>query len=76
LCRAVHASVAERLNRGSPGNVSARCDAGFLVTPSEFASAAIEREQVVNVDMDGHAFSPLPASSQWCIHRDIYCAGK
>lgn len=74
VARASRATVAERLNRGSSGNVSARCASGFLVTPSGRPSAEIEPEQVVFVDLDGHAFGALPASSEWRIHRDIYQA--
>lgn len=74
VARASRATVAERLNRGSSGNVSARCDSGFLVTPSGLPSASIEPEQVVYVDLDGHALGALPASSEWRIHRDIYRA--
>jgi L-fuculose-phosphate aldolase len=67
-------TVAERLNRGSSGNVSARCGNGFLVTPSGLPSDAIRPEQVVAVDMAGQATGDLPPSSEWRIHRDIYAA--
>jgi len=67
-------TVVERLNRGSSGNVSARCDSGFLVTPSGLPSDAIRPEQVVRVAMDGSCTGPLPPSSEWRIHRDIYQA--
>lgn len=67
-------TVAERLNRGSSGNVSARSDGGFLVTPSGLPSAAIRPEQVVRVAMDGSCPGDLPPSSEWRIHRDIYQA--
>lgn len=67
-------TVAEGLNRGSSGNVSARCGDGFLVTPSGLPSAALRSEQIVAVAMDGGGTGALPPSSEWRIHRDIYRA--
>lgn len=67
-------TVAERLNRGSSGNVSSRCGDGFLVTPSGFPSDQIQPGQVVRVAMDGSHAGELPPSSEWRIHRDIYAA--
>lgn len=67
-------TVTEGLNRGSSGNVSARCGSGFLVTPSGLPSAEIRPEQVVRVAMDGTPAPGLPPSSEWRIHRDIYAA--
>lgn len=68
-------TVVERLNRGSSGNVSARCEGGFLVTPSGLASAEVQPDQVVRMTMDGvAAATALAPSSEWRIHRDIYAA--
>ncbi|NTV95299.1 MAG: class II aldolase [Thiobacillus sp.] len=67
-------TVAERLNRGSSGNVSARCGNGFLVTPSGLASAGVQPDQVVRMAMDGTGTGELRPSSEWRIHRDIYAA--
>lgn len=67
-------TVAERLNRGSSGNVSARFGDAFLITPSGLASTAIGPEQIVRMTLAGEHDSPLPPSSEWRIHRDIYAA--
>ena len=67
-------TVAERLNRGSSGNVSARFGDGFLVTPSGLPADAIEPGEIVAVDLAGHPTGALPPSSEWRIHRDIYRA--
>jgi L-fuculose-phosphate aldolase len=67
-------TVQERLNRGSSGNVSARFGEGFLITPSGLPSAEVPPEQVVAMDMAGQAAGEQLASSEWCIHRDIYQA--
>lgn len=74
VAQASRSTVAERLNRGSSGNVSARCDNGFLVTPSGLPSADIQPDQVVRMAMDGSHAGRLPPSSEWRIHRDIYQA--
>lgn len=71
---AARRTVSEGLNRGSSGNVSARCGDGFLITPSGLPSAEIRPEQVVYVDLQGRFDGPLPPSSEWRIHRDLYQA--
>lgn len=67
-------TVAEGLNRGSSGNVSARTGDAFLVTPSGLPSASLHPDQIARVAMDGTAAGSLPPSSEWRIHRDIYAA--
>jgi L-fuculose-phosphate aldolase len=67
-------TVHERLNRISSGNVSARFEGGFWVTPSGVPSAEVRPEQVVWVDMDGRWSGGLKPSSEWRFHRDLYAA--
>ncbi len=62
------------INRGKSGNVSARIDTGFLVTPSALPYAQTEPEDVVAVDRDGNATGRRAPSSEWRFHRDIYAA--
>ncbi|MBL0121535.1 MAG: L-fuculose-phosphate aldolase [Betaproteobacteria bacterium] len=62
------------INEGKSGNVSARVDAGFLVTPTGIPYEKTRREQIVAMRMDGtHEGDVLP-SSEWRFHRDIYAA--
>jgi L-fuculose-phosphate aldolase len=62
------------INQGKAGNVSARTDGGFLVTPTGIAYEDTRPEQIVAMNMDGtHAGETLP-SSEWRFHRDIYAA--
>jgi L-fuculose-phosphate aldolase len=63
---------ASGLNRGYSGNVSARCNDGFLVTPSGLAYAAIRTQDVVAMAHNGTTRGPLAPSSEWRFHRDIY----
>lgn len=64
------------INRGKSGNVSARVESGFLVTPTGIAYEDMSTEQIVAMHMDGtHDGAVLP-SSEWRFHRDIYAARR
>jgi L-fuculose-phosphate aldolase len=72
--RAMNASG---INRGSAGNVSARCapgDGAFLVTPTGMAYDACSADDMVKVGADGTASGRRKPSSEWRFHRDIYAA--
>lgn len=72
--RAMNASG---INRGSAGNVSARCapgDGSFLVTPTGMAYDACAADDMVKVGADGTASGRRKPSSEWRFHRDIYAA--
>jgi L-fuculose-phosphate aldolase len=60
------------INRGKSGNVSARVEGGFLVTPSALPYDRTEAEDVVFVDSGGTAHGRRRPSSEWRFHRDIY----
>src|SRR6185437_14512586 len=62
------------INCGKSGNVSARIDGGFLVTPSALPYEQTAPEDIVAVDSDGEARGRRPPSSEWRFHRDIYAA--
>jgi L-fuculose-phosphate aldolase len=62
------------INRGKSGNVSARIDTGFLITPSALPYDETNPGDVVAVDFDGNATGPRRPSSEWRFHRDIYAA--
>ena len=62
------------INRGKSGNVSARIDGGFLVTPSGLPYAATRPDDIVAVDEHGVATGRRTPSSEWRFHRDIYAA--
>ena len=71
--RAMNASD---INRGSAGNVSARCEGGFLITPTGMAYDDCEPADMVKVGADATAISASrrKPSSEWRFHRDIYAA--
>ena len=69
--RAMNASG---INRGSAGNVSARCEGGFLITPTGMAYDSCKPDDMVKVGADGTASGSRKPSSEWRFHRDIYAA--
>lgn len=69
--RAMNASG---INRGTAGNVSARADGGFVITPTGMAYDACQAEDMVFVAMDGTSHGARKPSSEWRFHRDIYAA--
>lgn len=60
------------INQGASGNVSARVEGGFLVTPSGIPYDGLEPGDIVHVGMGGHATGHREPSSEWRFHRDIY----
>ncbi|MCK9284799.1 MAG: class II aldolase/adducin family protein [Rhodocyclaceae bacterium] len=62
------------INRGRAGNVSARGDLGFVVTPTGMAYEDCKAADMVFLDMNGVARPGRTPSSEWRFHRDIYAA--
>lgn len=55
------------------GNVSARCEGGFLVTPSGIAYTDLIPDDLVKLDLEGNLLDgQLPPSSEWQMHAGIY----
>lgn len=69
--RAMNASG---INRGTAGNVSARAEVGFVITPTGMTYDACQADDMVFVAMDGTPHGPRKPSSEWRFHRDIYAA--
>jgi L-fuculose-phosphate aldolase len=65
---------AQALNRGKSGNVSARTDTGFLVTPTGLAYESMRAGDIVAMSLDGTVLGTRAPSSEWRFHRDIYAA--
>lgn len=60
------------VNRGKSGNVSARIDGGFLITPSALPYDEMKAPDIVVMNVEGHPAGRRPPSSEWRFHRDIY----
>ena len=63
---------AQGINQGTAGNVSARFEDGFLITPSGMAYESLQPGDIVGVDLDGNSQDRLKPSSEWRMHCDIY----
>jgi L-fuculose-phosphate aldolase len=60
------------LNRGTSGNVSARCGEAMLVTPSGIPAQRLEPEQMVLIAADGAVPNDaLKPSSEWHMHQRL-----
>lgn len=62
------------INQGTSGNVSARIDGGFLITPSGIPYDLMEPGQVVEMDLAGGYVGEFLPSSEWRMHWDIFRA--
>jgi L-fuculose-phosphate aldolase len=60
------------INRGKSGNVSARWDNGFLVTPSGLPYEDTKPADIVFIDNKAAAHGARNPSSEWRFHFDIY----
>jgi L-fuculose-phosphate aldolase len=63
---------AQGINQGSAGNVSARFEDGFLITPSGLPYDRLRPADIVLLGLDGSTADNLKPSSEWRMHRDIY----
>jgi L-fuculose-phosphate aldolase len=61
-----------RINCGKSGNVSARTETGFLITPTGLSYQSMRPEDIAAVTFAGAATGRRAPSSEWRFHRDIY----
>lgn len=72
MAEVMKAMEARGLNRGTSGNVSARCGQAMLVTPSGVPPERLSGEQMVLVQPDGSTpEGGLRPSSEWRMHQQI-----
>ncbi|TCV87417.1 class II aldolase/adducin family protein [Sulfurirhabdus autotrophica] len=64
------------LNRGASGNVGARYEDRFLVTPTGMSAEEMTPEDIVLMDFEGNWEGDRRPSSEWRFHRDIFAARK
>lgn len=67
-CRRMNASG---INQGTSGNLSARLDDGFLITPTSLPYDRMQPADLVRMAFDGSFSGPHRPSSEWRFHRDI-----
>lgn len=72
MAEVMKAMDARGLNRGTSGNLSARCGEAMLVTPSGVPPERMTGDQMVLVQPDGStATGALKPSSEWRMHQQI-----
>lgn len=71
LLRTVRKLAELGLNQGTSGNCSARCEDGFLVTPSGMSVEQMTAVGMVQMAFDGSFEQAEKPSSEWHFHRDI-----
>jgi len=50
---------------GSAGNISARLDDGWLITPTDACLGRLDPADIAKVDLDGHAVSAASRRRHW-----------
>ena len=60
------------LNTGTSGNLSARIDDGFLITPSGMDYTSLEEDDIVRMTLGGDPDGRRLPSSEWRFHAAIY----
>ena len=59
------------------GNISIRCEEGFLITPSGIKYSSLKNEDIVFVSLEGkYDEKKMKPSSEWRFHKDIYLNKK
>ena len=73
LAAAARKLSAAGMNIGRSGNLSARVEGGFVITPSGVAYDKLDADAMVHVQDDGKPLAgQRTPSSEWRMHRDIY----
>jgi ribulose-5-phosphate 4-epimerase/fuculose-1-phosphate aldolase len=57
---------------GSAGNISARLDDGWLITPTDVCLGRLDPAQIAKVDLEGNAVSGGKPSKTLALHRGVY----
>jgi L-fuculose-phosphate aldolase len=68
ICRRMNSSG---INQGTAGNLSARIDGGFLITPTSLPYERMTPDDIVEMGFDGSYAGRHRPSSEWRFHRDI-----
>ena len=72
IVEAMRLMIDRGLNRGTTGNVSARCGDGMLITPSGIVPEKLTPETIVYLNKDGHGREgEMRPSSEWQMHARI-----
>ena|SRR5688572_23599889 len=65
---------AEGINQGTSGNVSVRCNEGFLITASGISYDKMKPAHIIEMDLEGNYRGDYLPSTEWRMHMDIFKA--
>lgn len=74
LCEVGRSLFDRGLSAGSSGNLSARLDDGFLLTPTNTSLGRLDPARLSRLDRDGRLLSGDPPSKEAFLHRATYLA--
>lgn len=72
ICTVGASLYARRYTVGSAGNISARLDDGWLITPTDACLGRLDPDDIAKVGLDGHHISGGRPSKTLALHRRIY----
>jgi ribulose-5-phosphate 4-epimerase/fuculose-1-phosphate aldolase len=72
LCEVGRSLFDRGLSAGSSGNLSARLDDGFLLTPTNTSLGRLDPARLSRLDRDGRLLSGDPPSKEAFLHRATY----
>src|SRR5262245_6699506 len=74
ICRIGESLYRRGYTVGSAGNISARLEDGFLITPTDACLGFLDPAGLAKLDRDGHQVSGERASKTILLHRAVYGA--
>jgi len=74
ICRVGRSLYERGYVHASAGNISARLDDGFLITPTDACLGALDPARLAHVDAQGEPIAGDRASKTLALHRHIYAA--
>ncbi|VXC97343.1 putative class II aldolase [Burkholderia sp. 8Y] len=72
ICTVGESLYARGYTVGTAGNISARCDDGWLITPTDACLGRLDPAQIAKVDLEGRHVSGARPSKTLELHRRIY----
>jgi len=72
ICRTGASLFQRGYTVGSAGNISARLDDGWLITPTDACLGFLDPAQIAKVDADGNWVSGAKPSKTLALHRMVY----
>ena len=72
ICRTGASLYQRGYTVGTAGNISARLDDGWLITPTDACLGYLQPEDIAKVDRDGNHVSGATPSKTLLLHRAIY----